>query len=106
VLAGDTAAGKGSSLRLVPQYDAYVIGSRPRERVMTEAARARIRSFRRGVFEGAVALQVVLLDGRIVGLWERKGGRVRVEAFERLPKRALRAEADRLEGELELATLA
>jgi hypothetical protein len=105
VLAGDTAAGEGSSLRLVPQYDAYVIGSRPRERVMTEAARARIRSFRRGVFEGAVALQVVLLDGRIVGLWERKGGRVRVEAFERLPNRALRAEADRLEGELELATL-
>jgi Winged helix DNA-binding domain len=106
VLAGDAEPGAGSGLRLVPQYDAYVIGSRPRERVMTEAARARIYSFRRGVFEGAVALQVVVRDGRIVGLWERKDGRVRVEELERLPRRALRAEAARLGGELELAELA
>jgi hypothetical protein len=106
VLAGDTEPGAGSALRLVPQYDAYVIGSRPRERVMTDAARARIYAFRRGVFEGAVALQVVLRDGRIVGLWERKDGRVRVEEFEPLPRRALRAEAARLEGELELTELA
>jgi hypothetical protein len=105
VLAGDTEPGEGASLRLVPQYDAYVIGSRPREQLMTEEARKRIYAFRRGVYEGAVALAVVLVDGRIAGLWERKAGRIRVEPFERLPERALQAEAGRLEGELDLCVL-
>jgi Winged helix DNA-binding domain len=44
-------------------------------------------------------------EDRIAGLWERKAGRVAVEAFERLPKRALEAEAHRLGGEVELRVL-
>jgi len=105
VLEGDSEPGEGSVLRLVPQYDVYVVGSRPREQLMSEQARARVFSFRRGVYEGAVALQVVLRDGRIAGLWERERGRVTVEPFERLPKRALEAEAQRLGGELRLGVL-
>jgi hypothetical protein len=106
VLAGDTEPdGEDAVLRLLPQYDVYVVGSRPRERLMSPAARERVYSFRRGVYEGAVALATVLHHGRVAGLWERKAGRVAVEAFERLPKRALEAEAHRLGGELELRVL-
>jgi hypothetical protein len=106
VLTGDTVPDEEpSALRLVPQYDVYVVGSRPRDQLMSPAARERISSFRRGIYEGAVALATVLYRGRIAGLWERKAGRVAVEAFERLPKRALGAEAHRLGGELELRVL-
>lgn len=42
-------------VRLVPQYDCFVLGSRPRERLVSDAVYARIRSYRRGKYEGAVA---------------------------------------------------
>ena len=109
VLLGDTEPGEGTALRLVPQYDAFVHGSHPRE--LSEAARTRIYSFRRGVYEGPVGLPVVLRDGRIAGIWERKPARIRVEAFEPLPKRALQAEAKRVgavfadDADLELGVL-
>ena len=93
----------------MPQYDAFVHGSHPRE--LSEAARTRIYSFRRGVYEGPVGLPVVLRDGRIAGIWERKPARIRVEAFEPLPNRALQAEAKRVgavfadDADLELGVL-
>jgi hypothetical protein len=102
VLAGDTAPEEGAALRLVPQHDVYVVGSRPRDQLMSAEARKRIYSFRRGLYEGAVALAVVLHRGRIAGPWERKGGRLTVEPFERPPKRALESEARRLDSDLEL----
>ena len=59
-------------VNLVAQYDSFVFGSRPREQLMTEDAHKRIRSYRRGRFEGAVALSTVLVDGRVAGIWERR----------------------------------
>ena len=58
-------------VRLLPQYDAFVLGSRPREQLIPPDVNTRIRAYRRGRFEGAVALSVVMVDGRIVGIWER-----------------------------------
>jgi hypothetical protein len=100
VLAGDGAFPEPEpSVRLVPQYDQYLIGSRPR-RLVDDEARARVRHHKRGRWEGVIALSAVLVDGRVAGIWERwrEGGgiAVRVEEFRRVPRRALAAEADRI----------
>lgn len=76
------------SLRLLGQYECYLLGSYPRERVVPPGARARISTYGRGRFEGAVALSVLLVDGVVSGIWRRQQRRqhldVRVEPFVRL----------------------
>ncbi|HEX5502264.1 MAG TPA: winged helix DNA-binding domain-containing protein [Thermomicrobiales bacterium] len=106
VLAADAAAPwepAGHSLYLLPQYDCYVLGSGQRERVVPEAARARVSAYGRGRFEGATGLPVLLIDGAVAGrwAWRKRGGRieVRVEPFAPLTatqRRQLDAEARRV----------
>lgn len=67
-----TSDREASQLRLVPQYDCYLLGSNPRERIVPEETRKRIYSYGRGRFEGAVGLPVLLIDGKVAGIWERK----------------------------------
>ncbi|MEP6774997.1 MAG: winged helix DNA-binding domain-containing protein [Chloroflexota bacterium] len=93
VLAADTDIGETlrtadageASVRLLPQYDAYVLGSGPRERIVQEIAHKRIFSYGRGRYEGAVGLPILLIDGEVSGIWERKmRGKIleiRVEPF-------------------------
>ena len=66
-------------------------------------ARARVFAHGRGRFEGAAGLPVLLIDGIVAGMWERRprGRRVelRVESFIRLTaaqRRQLEAEAVRI----------
>ncbi len=101
VLARDTkqATLNTLSVRLVPQYDCYVLGSRfGREQIIPEQARKRIAGYGRGPYEGAVGVPVVLMDGIVAGMWERrKAGKkmeVRVDVF-----RALRAAEEELQAE-------
>lgn len=96
------------SLRLLPQYDSYLLGCGPREWVVPQVARARVSTYRRGRFEGATALPVVLIDGVVAGMWEwRKQARrseLRVEVFGQLTARyeeQLEAEATRIGAFLE-----
>lgn len=76
------------TLRLVPQYDCYVLGSNPRESIVPDKARQRIATHGRGRFEGAVGLPVVLINGIVSGIWERRERAsevlLRVETFEPL----------------------
>lgn len=60
------------SLRLLGQYECYLLGSYPRARVVPAASRARIATYGRGRFEGAVALSVLLVDGVVRGMWRRR----------------------------------
>jgi hypothetical protein len=81
-------------VRLLAQYDCFVIGSRPREQLLREAVLARVRSYRRGRYEGAVALPTLLVDGLVTGIWERRmrGRRLQitVEAIQELSARQRR----------------
>jgi uncharacterized protein YcaQ len=90
-------------VRLLAQYDCYVIGSHPRETIVDETARSRIRSYKRGQWEGAVGVPVLLVDGMVRGVWERRerGGRIEigVESAVRLSqaqRRGLAAEVARI----------
>lgn len=91
-------------VRLLPHYDCFVVGSRPRDQLVRDAvADARIRSYRRGRYEGVVALPTLLVDGLVTGMWERRtrGRRIQitVEATKALTSgqhRRLEAEAARV----------
>jgi uncharacterized protein YcaQ len=70
--APDVPAPETGVVRLLPQYDCYVLGCGPRERVVPPAVRARAATHGRGKFEGATGLPVLLIDGVVAGLWERR----------------------------------
>jgi len=100
VVAGDTAfpAGPPPGVRLLPYFDAYVVGSHPRERVFP--GRAAERALNRGQ---AGNFPVLLVDGVVGGLWhQRRAGRfvdVTVEPLAELSparRRALEAEVERV----------
>jgi uncharacterized protein YcaQ len=106
VLAGDadtTPTSEAGAVRLLPQYDCYVLGGVPRDRLVPEAARKRISAHGRGRLEGAVGLPVLLVDGVVAGMWERhvlsKRVELKVEAFVQLTslqRVQLEAEAARI----------
>ena len=92
-----------SSLWLLPQYDCYLLGCGPRERIVPEVARPRVNTYGRGRFESATGLPVLLIDGAVAGIWERrrqgKATELRVESFVDLTARQheqLEAEAARV----------
>lgn len=92
-----------SNVRLLPQYETYVLGNGPRDRIVPEIAHKRIFSYGRGRYEGAVALPILLVDGVVSGIWERKMGsksaKLRVEPFVELTshqRTLLEAEAHRV----------
>jgi hypothetical protein len=91
------------ALWLLPQYDCYLLGSGPRERIVPEVARPRVNTYGRGRFESATGLPVLLIDGAVAGIWERrKQGKttaLQVESFVDLTTRQrerLEAEAARI----------
>ena len=60
------------TLRLLPQYDSYILGHRQRQRLVPPAAKARIALDPKGRLEPVVGVSVMLVDGVIGGLWRRK----------------------------------
>jgi hypothetical protein len=99
VVAGDTAFGAEPprGLRLLPYFDAYVVGSHPRDQVFPGAATRALARRQAGNFP------VLLLGGVVGGVWHQKrAGRyldVTVEPLADLSaarRRALDAEVDRV----------
>jgi len=102
VVAGDVEvpAARPAGLRLLPYFDAYVVGSHPRERVYP--GRAAVRAL---AGSQAGNFPVLLVDGVVAGVWHQKrsGKRlaVAVEPLEPLSaarRRELAAQVDRVAG--------
>lgn len=100
IVAGDTqkASRDWSCVRLLPYFDAYIVGCQPRDRLF--AGEATHRGLSRGQ---AGNFPVVLIDGVVGGLWQqrRSGQRVEItaELFRPLTtprKDELRAQAERI----------
>ena len=85
------AAAKPRGVRLLPAFDPYVVGFRPRAELV--AAEQEVRIFR----PQAWISPVVLVDGRAAGVWsyeQRRGSvEVAVEPFSRLSARVRKAVA-------------
>jgi hypothetical protein len=104
VLAGDAEFPQPTvSLRLLPEYDVYVMGFREREHLVPAEARARLFDHARGKFEGPAAVCWLVIDGVAAGMWKRRrhGKRLEldVEPFRKLTRAQrvrLGAEATRI----------
>jgi hypothetical protein len=100
VLAGDTDFPEPQkSVRLLPEYDVYVMGFREREQLVPPRVREQVAAHGRGRYEGPAGVRFVLVDGVTAGLWERKKLakrlEVRVAPVKRVARRALEREAGR-----------
>jgi hypothetical protein len=104
VLSGDTLFPVPTrQVRLLSEYDVYVMGFRERDQLIPEPVRELIASHRRGRYEGPAATRLVLVDGIAAGLWEREKRGRRIELQVRLTGRLgkaaraeLRHEAERI----------
>jgi hypothetical protein len=102
VLAGDTEFAEAApTVRLLPEYDVYVMGFREREQLVPEAVREQVAAHGRGRYEGPAGVRLLLIDGVTAGLWERKKRSKRI-ALNVAPARKLtRAEHKQLVAEAE-----
>ena len=77
-----------STVRLVPEYDVYVMGFREREQLVPDLVRDLVAQHGRGRYEGPAGVRFVLVDGVAAGLWERAKRGKRIELSARLTRRA------------------
>ncbi len=80
VLAGDTEFPDAhKTVRLLPEYDVYVMGFREREHLVPARVREQVAVHGRGRYEGPAGVRFLLVDGVTAGLWERKKLAKRIE---------------------------
>ncbi len=102
VLAGDGSFPAPSArVRLLPEYDVYVMGFRERDELVPEPVRELIASHGRGRYEGPAAVRLVMVDGVAAGLWNRRRRGKRIELDVRLARRLGQAAQADLEQEAE-----
>ena len=102
LLAGDTEFPEPSStVRLLPEYDVYVMGFREREQLVPEPVREQVAAHGRGRYEGAAGVRFLLIDGVAAGLWERKRTAHRIELTVRPVVKLSRARLTELDREAE-----
>jgi hypothetical protein len=88
VLAGDRSFPVPSShVRLLPEYDVYVMGFRERDQLVPKPVGELVAKHGRGRYEGPAAGRFVLVDGIAAGLWERMRRGRRIELGVRLVHR-------------------
>jgi hypothetical protein len=96
VLAGDTEFPETRrAVRLLPEYDVYVMGFRERERLVPERVREQVAAHGRGRYEGPAGVRFLLADGMAAGLWERKKSAKRIEIKVAPARRVKRADLQR-----------
>lgn len=103
VLAGDAEFPRPSeSVRLLPEYDAYVMGFRERDHLIPAAVRAQVAAHGRGRYEGPAGVRFLLVDGVTAGTWSRtkRGKRFEIQvtpirALAKRERNALQAEVAR-----------
>jgi hypothetical protein len=74
------SAGRPSGVRLLPAFDPYVVGTRPRTDLVAQSHEAKVYRA-----QGWIS-PVVLVDGEAVGVWKHQRGRVELEPFGRISK--------------------
>jgi hypothetical protein len=102
ILAGDIDFPElEPKVRLLPEYDVYVMGFREREQLVPDAVRKQVAAHGRGRYEGPAGVRFVLIDGVTAGLWERKKRGKRIELTVRPAEKLTRAQRVELDCEVE-----
>lgn len=90
-----------AGVRLIPEYDALVMGFREREQLFPPDAVARTKAHGKGRLEGPGALSWLLVDGVVAGTWSRKRAGKRIELTVAPFRRLTRSRRGELEAEAE-----
>ena len=102
VLVGDTDLPQSEpSVRLLPEYDVYVMGFRERDQLVPEEARRQVAAHGRGKYEGPAGVRFLMIDGIAAGLWERKKRGKRIDLHVTPTRKLTRAERAKLDAEVE-----
>ncbi len=90
-----------ASVRLLSEYDVYVMGFRERDQLVPEEARRQVAEHGRGKYEGPAGVRFLMVDGVAAGLWERKKRGKRVELQVSTSRKLTRAERAGIDAEAE-----
>jgi hypothetical protein len=102
VLAGDRSFPAPSrQVRLLSEYDVYVMGFRERDQLVPQPVRDLIAGHGRGRYEGPAGVRLVVVDGIAAGLWERRKRGKRLELDVRLTRALAKSRRAELEREAE-----
>ena len=102
VLAGDTEFREPQpSVRLLPEYDVYVMGFREREHLVPDRVKEQVAQHGRGRYEGPAGVRFLAIDGVTAGLWERKKRGKRIELQVTPARRLTRVQRSHLDVEVE-----
>ena len=102
VLAGDTDFPQpAASVRLLSEYDVYVMGFRERDQLVPDAARLQVAAHGRGKYEGPAGVRFLMIDGIAAGLWDRKKRGKRIELRVTASRKLTRAERVGIDAEAE-----
>jgi hypothetical protein len=85
------------AVRLLSEYDVYVMGNRDRDALIPEP----VRELFRGRYEGPAGVRFVLVDGLAAGVWSRRQKGKRLEIGVQLARRLTKAQYGELEREAE-----
>ena len=90
-------------MRLLPEYDVYVMGFREREELVPPEVREQVAAHGKGRYEGPAGTPFLLIDGVCAGIWGRKKGTKTIELtveparkLSRDEKAGVEAEAERI----------
>jgi Winged helix DNA-binding domain len=75
----ETPSALASSVRLLPEYDVYVMGFRERDQLVPPAVREQVAAHGKGRFEGPAGTPFLVIDGLCAGIWSRKKSAKKVE---------------------------
>jgi hypothetical protein len=102
VLVGDTDFPPSEvSVRLLPEYDVYVMGFRERDQLVPAEVRDQVGAHGRGKYEGPAGVRFLMIDGIAAGLWERKKRGKRIELQVTPSRKLTRAERSGIDAEAE-----
>jgi hypothetical protein len=90
-----------SSVRLLPEYDVYVMGYRERDAFVPPAVREQIKAHGKGRYEGPAGTPFLLVDGICAGIWRRRKTATRIELTVEPARRLTRAERAGVDAEAE-----
>ncbi len=89
------------SVRLLPEYDPYVMGFREREQLVPPEVREQVKAHGKGRYEGPAGTPFLVIDGLCAGIWSRKKTGKRVELNVSSARKLTRAEQAGAEAEAE-----
>jgi hypothetical protein len=97
----EAVPGAERSVRLLPEYDPYVMGFREREELVPPAVRAQVAAHGKGRYEGPAGTPFLLVDGLCAGIWSRKKRARRIELAVQPARKLSRGERAGIEAEAE-----